>query len=416
MRSRWFFNALIFLTTSAMAATTSNADDDEADGQSSVDKKVTYVTTENFKTEVLEANIPVLVDFTATWCVHCKEVDPIIESLMPEMSGRAKVFKIDIDESREIFTQYGLTGVPTVLFFNKGKVEDRIVSPQSREVYVKYLEGMIDGSSALDVKVALLDEDAFRRDFILRQRPKVLESTLKLRPTLLTERFENGQSPLSLILNHLASSRDRRLEMVLSLEEKIEPISSETSTVNPSDLVGLGRCDEFKKLLEKDPEAVNRPDPDGNTPLLTALLNATRLKESSCLRVVLDAGADPGIKEESIFTLGHAAVLSFDTEIFKELLAKGLNPLRTDQDGRNALHWAAFYGYPSPVKALLEYGVDPSIQALNGETAADIVRDARDQWVVMLDDSNTSAEGVKAVLELKDEILALLKPTNSEDN
>ena len=416
MRSRWFFNALIILTTSAMAATTSNADDDEAVSQSSADKTVTYVTTENFKTEVLEANIPVLVDFTATWCVHCKEVDPIIESLMPEMSGRAKVFKLDIDESREIFTQYGLTGVPTVLFFNKGKVEDRIVSPQSRDVYVKYLEGMIDGSSALDVKVALLDEDAFRRDFILGQRPKVLESTLKLRPTLLTERFENGQSPLSLILNHLASSRDRRLEIVLSLEEKIEPISSETSTVNPSDLVGLGRCDEFKKVLEKDPEAVNRPDPDGNTPLLTALLNATRLKESSCLRVLLDAGADPGIKEESIFTLGHAAVLSFDTEIFKELLAKGLNPLRTDQDGRNALHWAAFYGYPGPVKALLEHGVDPSIQALNGETAADIVRDARDQWVVMLDDSNTSAEGVKAVLELKDEILALLRPTNSEDN
>ncbi|MXZ43361.1 MAG: hypothetical protein F4Z01_00015 [Gammaproteobacteria bacterium] len=412
MRSKWFFNVLIFLTTSTLVATTSNADDETA--SPNLADKVAHVTTENFKTEVLEANVPVLVDFTATWCAPCKELDPIIESLMPEMSGRAKVFKLDIDESQEIFTQYGLTGVPTVLFFNNGEVEDRIVSPQSREVYVKYLEGMIDGSSALEVKVALLDEDAFRRDFILRQRPTVLESILEHRPTLLTERFENGQSPLSLILNHPASSRDRRLDIVLSLEEKAEPISSESSTVNPSDLVGLGRCDEFKMLLEKDPEAVNRPDPDGNTPLLTALLQATRLKKDSCLRAVLDAGADPRVKEESNFTLGHAAVLSFDTEIQTELLAKGLNPLRTDQDGRNSLHWAAFYGYPDTVKVLLDYGVDPTIQALNGETAADIVRDARDQWVVMLDDSNTSAEAVKSVVELKDEILALLEPSETE--
>lgn len=413
--SNYYLSLLLGCGITVAIAVNANEDSNN-DGNSSAVEKVTYVTTENFETEVLEANVPVLVDFTATWCAPCKELDPIIESLMPEMSGRAKVFKLDIDESREIFTQYGLTGVPTVLFFNNGEMEDRIVSPQSREVYVKYLEGMIDGSSALEVKVALLDEDAFRRDFILGQRPKVLEATLKHRPTLLTERFENGQSPLSLILNHPASSRDRRLEIVLSLEEQTESISIKNTSVNASDLVGLGRCEEFKTLVEKDPEAVNRPDQDGNTPLLTALLQATRLKKDSCLRAVLDAGADPEIKEESNFTLGHAAVLSFDTEILKELLAKGLNPLRTDQDGRNALHWAADYGHPGPVRVLLEHGVDPSIQALNGETPADIVRDARDQWVVMLDDSNTSAEGVKSVLELKDEILALLEPTETEDD
>ncbi len=393
-----------------------NANEDTGnDASESATEKVTYVTTESFKTEVLDANVPVLVDFTATWCAPCKKLDPIIESLMPELSGRARVFKLDIDESREIFTQYGLQGVPTVLFFNNGEVEDRIVSPQSREVYVKYLEGMIDGISALDVKVALLDDDLFRRDFILRQRPDVLESTLKHRPSLLTERFENGQSPLSLILNDPARSRDRSLEIVLSLEEKVEPISSESSMINPSDLVGLGRCDEFKAVVEQSPEAVNRPDPDGNTPLLTALIQATRLKENSCLRDVLDAGADPGIRDVSNFTLGHAAVLSFDREILKELLAKGLNPLNTDHDGRNALHWAAYYGDPGVVKVLLDYGVDSSIQALNGETAADIVRAERDQWVAMLNDSSTSSTAVKSVLELKDEILSYLEPDEIED-
>ena len=65
-------------------------------------ERVTYVTTENFQSEVLESNLPVLVDFTATWCAHCKTVDPIIESLLPQLSGTAKVFKLDIDESPEI--------------------------------------------------------------------------------------------------------------------------------------------------------------------------------------------------------------------------------------------------------------------------------------------------------------------------
>ena len=407
MRSRWSLNALIFLTTGAMAISTANADEEDTDSQSSKDK-VTYVTTKNFKTEVLETNVPVLVDFTATWCAPCKELDPIIESLMLEMSGRAKVFKLDIDESREIFTQYGLTGVPTVLFFNKGKEEDRIVSPQSREVYVKYLEGMIDGTSALDVKVALLDEDAFRRDFILGQRPDVLEATLKQLPNLLTENFENGQSPISLILNSRTSDLEGLLEMVAPDDARLE--------INPSYLIGLGLCDKFRKLLEEDPEIVNRPDPDGNTPLLTALLHVNRLKDKSCLRAVLDAGADPGIEDGSDFTLSHAAVLSFDADLLKELLTKGLNPVHTDQDGRNSLHWAAFYGYPETVKVLLDYGVDPTIQALNGETAADIVRQAREPWLALLNESDSPSEAQVAVVDMKNEILSLLEPTEAEDD
>ena len=406
MRSGWFFRASIFLTSTAMITTTSIADDDDTVSPNIADK-VVYVTTENFETEVLEAQVPVLVDFTATWCAPCKELDPIIESLMPEMSGRAKVFKLDIDDSREIFTQFGLIGVPTVLFFNNGKEEDRISSPQSREVYVKYLEGMIDGTSALEVKVALLDIDSFRRDFILGQRPDVLDVTVKHRPNLLTENFENGQSPISLILNSRISDLEGLLDMVVPDEAGLE--------ANPSYLLGLGHCDKFRQLLEEDPEIINRPDPDGNTPLLTALLHANRLKDKSCLRAVLDAGADPGIEDGSDFTLSHAAVLSFDAKLLKELLTKRLNPVHTDRDGRNSLHWAAFYGYPETVKVLLDHGVDPTIQALNGETAADIVRKARDPWLALLNDSDSPSEAQVAVVDMKNAILSLLELTNTED-
>ena len=399
MNSIWVCFGCICLATSLYG---------EATNPKNTFENVAFVTTENFETEVLEANVPVLVDFTATWCAPCKKLDPIIESLMPEMSGRAKVFKLDIDESREIYTQYGLTGVPTVLFFKNGEVEDSIVSPQSREVYVKYLEGMIDGRNALDVKIALLDEDAFRRDFMLRQRPMVLESTLKHRPNLLTENFENGQSPISLILNFRTSNLEGLLEMVVPNEALLE--------VNPSYLIGFGLCDKFKALLEEDPEIINRPDPDGNTPLLTALLHANRLKDKSCLRAVLDAGADPGIEDGSDFTLSHAAVLSFDAELLKELLTKGLNPVKTDRNGRNSLHWAAFYGYPETVKVLLDFGIDPTIQALNGETAADIVRQAREPWLALLKDTDSPTEAQVAVVDMKNAILSLLEPSETEDD
>ena len=66
--------------------------------------------------------------------------------------------------------------------------------------------------------------------------------------------------------------------------------------------------------------------------------------------------------------------MRLDVELLDELLKKGLNPARTDEEGRNALHWAAYYGYPGTVQVLLDHGLDPTVKALNGETAADIVR------------------------------------------
>lgn len=364
------------------------------------EEQVLYVTTESFKSEVLESSLPVLVDFTAKWCGPCKILDPIIEGLMPEMSGHAKIFKLDIDESPEIFTQFQLSGVPTVLFFNKGNEQDRIIGPQSREVYLKYLQGLKRGTPALDIKIALLGEDSFRRDFIENQRPDEIREAQKQFPNLLTEAFENGQSPLSLILNSLVGDREERINLVLA----------GNPTITAGNLVGLGRCEEFENLVTQYPEAVNRPDSDGNTPLLTALIQAGRLKERSCLRTVLDAGADPGIQDTSGFTLGRAAV--HRPEVLEELLEKGLNPNHVDKDGRNALHWAAFYGYPHTVKVLLNHGADPTVQALNGETAADIARLERDRWITALTESGLNPE-TGGVLDLRSEVIGLLEGSES---
>lgn len=361
-------------------------------------EQVTYVTTESFRSEVLDSNLPVLVDFTATWCAPCKLLDPVIDSLMPEMSGSAKIFKIDIDESPEIYSQFQLTGVPAVIFFNKGKEEDRILGPHPRDVYVRYLQGMSQGKSALEIKIALLGEDSFRRDFIVNQRPEVLQEARKRYPGLLKQNFENGQSPLSLVLNSRGGGLDKHIELLLG----------ENPVLNVGDHVGLGQCEEFELLVGRDPESVNRPDSDGNTPLLTALINNGRLKEKSCLRAVLDAGADPGMNDSSSFSISRAAVLISNRNFLEELLEKGLDTKHTDVDGRNSLHWAASEGFPPTVELLLQHGIDPNVRALNGETAADIVRKKRELWLTTIEDESSIPEGLKSVLAMHDEMLALL--------
>ena len=194
MKSRFFFGVLLAGVLAGCAA------GDDPTGAPPPGAQVVLLNGDNFEREVYQADVPVLVDFTATWCVPCKEVDPIVESLAPEMAGRAKIGKLDIDESPGIYRGLGVNGVPHVLFFRDGEEQDRIAGVQSRETYVDYIEAMIAGKSAFDASLSFLDDDAFRRHFVVSRPVEDLERALPDRPNLLVEPFENGQTPLSLIL------------------------------------------------------------------------------------------------------------------------------------------------------------------------------------------------------------------------
>jgi thioredoxin 1 len=85
------------------------------------------VTDKNFATEVLNANVPVLVDFWATWCGPCLSIGPIVEELAKEFSGKIKVTKLNVDENPGIPSQYGIRGIPTLILFKGGKIVDQIV-------------------------------------------------------------------------------------------------------------------------------------------------------------------------------------------------------------------------------------------------------------------------------------------------
>jgi len=81
-----------------------------------------HLTDTNFKKEVLESDLPVLVDYWATWCGPCKMIAPLLEELAQEYESQLKVGKINIEENPRIPTQYGVMSIPTLMFFKKGQV------------------------------------------------------------------------------------------------------------------------------------------------------------------------------------------------------------------------------------------------------------------------------------------------------
>lgn len=81
----------------------------------------------NFDEEVIQSDLPVLVDFTATWCGPCKAIAPLVDQIADEYQGKAKIGKLDIDDSPGIAQRYGIRGVPTLYVFKGGQVVDKVV-------------------------------------------------------------------------------------------------------------------------------------------------------------------------------------------------------------------------------------------------------------------------------------------------
>lgn len=89
--------------------------------------KAMAVTTKTFKSEVLESDVPVLVDFWAPWCGPCRMVGPIVDQIAEEQAGKLKVTKVNVDDESAIGTKYGIRGIPALLLFKGGeKVETAV--------------------------------------------------------------------------------------------------------------------------------------------------------------------------------------------------------------------------------------------------------------------------------------------------
>ena len=97
-------------------------------------------TTQNFESEVLNSDKPVLGDFYADWCGPCKMMAPVVEELAELYDGKAKVGKLNVDNNEEIAMKYGVMSIPTLLVIKNGQVEAKMVGVQKREVLMDALD------------------------------------------------------------------------------------------------------------------------------------------------------------------------------------------------------------------------------------------------------------------------------------
>ena len=98
------------------------------------------VTEQTFQTEVLESEMPVLVDFGAKWCGPCRKLSPVLDEIEESLSGKAKVVKVDADENRELLKQYSVSGLPSLLVFKNGEAVERMAGLVPKSTIISNLE------------------------------------------------------------------------------------------------------------------------------------------------------------------------------------------------------------------------------------------------------------------------------------
>jgi len=101
------------------------------------------ITDDNFENEVINSDLPVLIDFWAVWCGPCKMVAPIVEELATEYDGKAKIGKLDVDSNQQTSIKFGVRSIPTLLLFKDGELKDTIIGAVPKTNIVEKLNALV---------------------------------------------------------------------------------------------------------------------------------------------------------------------------------------------------------------------------------------------------------------------------------
>jgi thioredoxin 1 len=101
------------------------------------------INEEDFQSEVLDSKIPVVVDFFADWCGPCKSIAPILENIAKDYQDRVKVVKLDVDQAGATTAKFGISSIPTIIYFKGGKEVSRTIGTASKKEFIDQIEKLL---------------------------------------------------------------------------------------------------------------------------------------------------------------------------------------------------------------------------------------------------------------------------------
>ncbi|WP_077337864.1 thioredoxin [Pseudocolwellia agarivorans] len=315
------------------------------------------VNDDNFESEVIQSTVPVLVDFWAPWCMPCKQLAPVLAELADQYQGKAKIVKINTEESPATAAKFGVRSIPNVFLFNEGEKKLNLMGLNPKSNYEKVIDNALTDAGEPDL-AELLKDDEFRTSFVLTSDIESLQTAVAEHPEIASKLLSGGVSPVSAVLDR-------------SINERVHVLLSANPELSFIELAGLGKLKEVESLLADETLDVNQTDINGTT----AFWLAARHGQYEVCKLLIDNKADIHMYPKHMPVSAVALVASRNsTDLLKLLIEHGADIHAKGHRGESLLHMvtsADFFGgklNKENIQLLLDKGLNNSLVDNDGNT------------------------------------------------